>query len=68
MKDSKGIVILEHKKEKREFSMTHAKSLIALQVKRGLSHWTLPKDSTYEIKNDELIKRASKGTNKASDK
>jgi hypothetical protein len=54
---------LSHKKEVREFDVTHAERLLQLQAKNKLSDWAIAPDQPFEFKNG-VISPTGKGKDK----
>lgn len=52
----------QHKDHPVALSLEHAQNLLRIQEDKNISHFTLPKDSPYEFKNGNLIRRPSQRT------
>jgi hypothetical protein len=56
-----------HKNHPTDLSFEHAQNLLALQVKKGLKHYSLPEDSKYEFKDGALNLKRSKTENRKAE-
>ncbi len=55
-----------HKDHPVEFSLQQAKNLLTLQVKMGVSHYSLPKNSKLEFKDGDFTRKSGSRNTKGA--